>query len=122
MIVEAIAAGRGGFIALALFLFLFILSSTLLIRKQKAEPASRRMLAVCVHFVFFAFLTALFLRLLFFPNGDYYNYGVGGGSVRFVLSTGLGLAISVAAARFFFLKRSFPYKKHISERNRKRIK
>lgn len=122
MMVEAIAAGRGGFIAIALFLFLFILSSALLIRKQKAEPASRRMLAVCVHFVFSSFLTALFLRMSFFPNGDYYNYGAGGGLARFLFSVGLGLALSIAVVPFFFLKKSFPDKKHTSERNRKRLK
>jgi hypothetical protein len=87
----------GGTIALVLFFLftcIFLVSSFYIVKKFRPETSSLFLsLGIFLYLVISATLSDVFIGTLLLPQGEYINFGFGGGLIRFFLSVIFGMII-----------------------------
>ncbi|HET7626817.1 MAG TPA: hypothetical protein VFK44_00330 [Bacillales bacterium] len=92
-------------ILLALFVVGYVITSFFLIKKYKPAASPLKLaLGISLYFVISAVATDFSLNLFLFPQGDYVNYGLGGGLLRLFSSIFLGFLIGFWITRLSYFK------------------
>jgi hypothetical protein len=92
-------------VMLFLFTLIFFGSSFYLVKKFKLETSSFVLsLGIFLYLVISAALSDVFLGILLFPQGEYFNFGLGGGLIRFLLSVVFGILIRFVIIRLIYFK------------------
>jgi hypothetical protein len=92
-------------VMLFLFTFIFLGSSFYLVKQFKPETSSSFLsLGIFLYLVISATLSDVFLGTLLFPQGEYFNFGFGGGLARFILSVVCGILTGFVVTRLIYFK------------------
>jgi uncharacterized membrane protein YhfC len=94
-----------GIVLLVLFVIIFIGTSLYLAKKYKEVLSTLKItIGILIYLIISVVLSDVLVRILLFPQDEYFNYGLGGGLFRLLLSILLGLMIGFLATRLVYFK------------------
>jgi uncharacterized membrane protein len=94
-----------GIMLLVLFIIIFIVSSFYMVKKYNRSISTMKLsLGIVIYLLISATLSDVFLNTLLFSQGEYINYGLGGGLIRLLFSIIIGLLIGFSVTRLVYFK------------------
>jgi hypothetical protein len=102
---EVTDASGIGITLLVLFIIIFIGTSLFLVKKYNSVlPTLKIAIGILIYLVISVVSSDVLVRIIVFPQGEYYNYGLGGGLFRLLFSILIGLLIGFLVTRLIYFK------------------